>query len=240
MGAKTSIEWCDSSWNPWIGCHKISPACAHCYMFRDRTRYGQNPNIVMRTSDHTFNSPKRWKEPKRVFTCSWSDFFVAEADEWRADAYQVMLDAPQHTYLILTKRPERITPLDQHMLCGEKNIWTGVSVENARFYSRIETLRKLKPNLSFLSIEPLLGPMPDLDLDGIGWVIVGGESGAGWRPLNMEWVREIRDKCIEATVPFFFKQFSGFQPAIYGRLLDNREWNEYPEIKKGGSTSSRP
>lgn len=230
MSESTGIEWTDATWNPWVGCHKISPACAHCYMYRDRIRYGQNPEVVLRTQDYTFNAPLRWKEPKKVFTCSWSDFFVEEADQWRADAYKIILDAPQHSYQILTKRPERITPLDQHLISDQElKVWMGTSVENRRFYWRIEKVQQVNARVRFLSIEPLLGRMIDLPLEGIHWVIVGGESGPKFRPLNLDWVREIRDLCQVAGVPFFFKQHSAFNPGTKGRLLDGREWNEFPQ-----------
>lgn len=207
MSEHTRIEWTDATWNPWIGCRKVSPACAHCYMFRGQRSHGQDPGNVHRTTDHTFAAPLRWRAALKIFTCSWSDFFIEEADPWRLDAYNVMVfGAPRHTYQILTKRPERIPEREWPVLGMARNIWTGVSVENHAFYWRIDALRKIKPNLIFLSIEPLLGPMPDLALDGVGWVIVGGESGPGFRPLNLDWVREIRDRCVTAGVPFFFKQ----------------------------------
>jgi protein gp37 len=192
-------------------------------MFRDQERYGQNPNIVRRTSPSTFTAPLHWNEPQRIFTCSWSDFFIEEADPWRDDAWGIIAMTPQHTYQILTKRPERIPDEDY-----APNVWLGVSVENARFYQRVERLQKLQAAVRFLSIEPLLGPMADLPLDGIGWVIVGGESGPDFRPLNLEWVRQIRDRCTERGIPFFFKQHSALQPKKLGRLLDGREWNEFP------------
>lgn len=231
MGSKTAIQWTDATVNFWMGCHRVSPACAHCYMFRDMSRYGQHdPNRVVRTSDATFRAPLQWKEPRKIFVCSWSDFFIEEADKWRADAWAVMLGAPQHTYQILTKRPERIPEIDWPFLGMQRNVWTGVSVENARFYGRIDALRRVEPNLLFLSIEPLLGPMPDIPLDGVGWVIVGGESGPGFRPLNLDWVRQIRDRCVARGVPFFFKQHSGYRPGSMGRLLDGTEWSEFPKV----------
>jgi protein gp37 len=226
VGEKTNIEWCSATYNPWRGCHKVSPACAHCYMFREQTRYGNDPNVVVRASNATFYAPLKWREPKKIFTCSWSDFFIEEADPWRDDAWRVIQKTPQHTYQILTKRPERI----RANLWAMANVWLGVSVENKRFYGRIEELQKAPVDLRFLSIEPLLGPMPDLPLDGIGWVIVGGESGPNWRPLNVEWVRQIRDRCVERGVPFFFKQWSGLHPKGLGRLLDGRTWNEFPAV----------
>jgi protein gp37 len=230
MGANTQIEWTDATWNPWIGCERVSPACAHCYMFREQRAYGNDPEVVRRTKAPTFYAPLYWKEPRRVFTCSWSDFFIEQADPWRVDAYTVILGTPHLTYQILTKRPERIPEIEWPILGMARNVWTGVSVENRRFYWRIDALRKIRPNLLFLSIEPLLGRMPDLPLEGVGWVIVGGESGPKFRPLNLDWVREIRDRCQTAGVPFFFKQHSGFRPKQLGRLLDGREWNEFPAV----------
>jgi protein gp37 len=195
-------------------------------MFREQRLYGNDPNIVTRCTPHTFNAPLRWKEPRKIFTCSWSDFFIEEADPWRDEAWDIIERTPRHTYQVLTKRPERIRL--GHLRAGLKNAWLGVSVENNRFYSRIEMLQEIEIPVRFLSIEPLLGRMNDLPLDGISWVIVGGESGAGFRPLNLEWVREIRDRCLERGVAFFFKQHSGFNPKKLGRLLDGREWNEMP------------
>ena len=226
MGETTGIEWTNATWNPWRGCHKVSPACAHCYMFREQTRYGHDPNVVVRASPATFNAPLKWKEPRKIFTCSWSDFFIEEADLWRDDAWKVIHDSHHHTYQILTKRPERIP----NYTGWPSNVWIGASVENARFYSRIKELLRVPAPVRFLSIEPLLGSMLDLPLDGIDWVIVGGESGPNWRPLNVEWVRQIRDLCVKRRVPFFFKQWSGLHPKGLGRLLDGRTWNEFPAV----------
>lgn len=229
MGEQTAIEWTDATWNPWRGCHKISPACAHCYMFREQERYGNDPHTVVRCAPSTFNAPLKWKEPKTIFTCSWSDFFIEEADPWREDAWNVIRRTRHHTYQVLTKRPERI----HRVYTGwPPNAWLGVSVENARFYSRIKEIQTVPAIVRFLSIEPLLGPMPDLPLGGIHWVIVGGESGPNWRPLNLDWVRQIRDKCINERVPFFFKQHSGIHPKGLGRLLDGRTWDERPMMVK--------
>lgn len=242
MGEATNIEWArgphalGATWNPWRGCHKVSPACAHCYMFRDQKRYGRDPNVVVRAQSATFYAPLKWKEPHGIFTCSWSDFMIKEADPWRDEAMDVIRLAHHHTYLILTKRTERITsalPLG----IVPSNVWFGASVENARFYSRIDDLRSIswsqpaRPGIRFLSIEPLLGPMPDIPLDGIGWVIVGGESdpsAAKRRPLNLDWVRQIRDKCISKSIPFFFKQGSGPKPGM-NRILDGRTWDGIPK-----------
>jgi protein gp37 len=227
MGETTGIEWTDATWNPWRGCHKISPACAHCYMFREQRRYGNDPNLAVRASDATFFAPLKWKAPKRIFTCSWSDFFIEEADPWRVYAWQIMMKRPDLDFQILTKRIERIA--NPYWMLPIRNAWLGVSVENRRFYRRIEMLQKVQVQIRFLSIEPLLGPMPDLPLEGIHWVIVGGESGPKFRPLNLDWVREIRDRCLDRNIPFFFKQKSGLRPKSQDRLLDGVEWSQFPK-----------
>ncbi len=238
MGEHTGIEWTDATWNPWMGCRKVSPACAHCYAEREMTRYGREFGRVTRASDATFYAPLKWKEPRKIFTCSWSDFFIEEADEWREDAWRVMNLTLQHTYQILTKRPERIKlvgfwpGISFGIFPGR--FWLGTSVENRRFYKRIEDIQSVPAQVRFLSIEPLLGPMPDLPLEGIDWVIVGGESGRDFRPLNLDWVRQIRDRCVERGVAFFFKQKSAFHPKTEDRLLDGREWNEFPKAVASG------
>jgi len=229
MGKVSNIEWCDATWNPWMGCSKVSPACAHCYAEREMTLYNRDFDTVTRAKDGTFYAPLKWKEARKIFTCSWSDFFHPAADAWRAEAWSVIDATPRHTYQILTKRPERIQSFDAWS--WPANAWCGVSVENARFYWRIEELQKISVAVRFLSIEPLLGPMPDLPLEGIDGVIVGGESGAGFRPLNLEWVRQIRDRCVDRSVAFFFKQKSAFRPKMLDRLLDGREWNELPVLR---------
>jgi protein gp37 len=227
MGEKSSIEWTGATWNPWHGCSKVSPGCAHCYMYRDKKRYGQDPTIIRR-SKTAFDAPMKWRRPKTVFTCSWSDFFVQNADAWRPDAWEIIRQTPQHTYQILTKRPERIAdhlPNDWPF----PNVWLGVSVENTAFYSRIKILQKIPAAVRFLSLEPLLAPMPKLLLAGISWVIVGGESGPGCRPMQPEWVRDIREQCDRADVAFFFKQWGGLRKDLTGRVLDGRVWNAMPQ-----------
>jgi protein gp37 len=229
MGETTGIEWSDATWNPWYGCRKVSPACAHCYAEREMERFGKNFNVVTRAADSTFRSPEKWKEPRKIFTCSWSDFFIEEADDWRGYAWSVILGTPRHTYQVLTKRPERMVGRVPFDYAVPDNVWLGVSVENSHFEWRMSYLRAIHARVRFLSIEPLLGRMPNLNLDGIHWVIVGGESGICFRPLNLDWVREIRDQCVERGVKFFFKQHSALHPKKLGRLLDGREWNEFPE-----------
>jgi len=226
MGKTSLIEWTEATWNPWHGCNKISPGCAHCYMYRDKIRYGQDPARVSRGKT-TFELPLRWRQPRLIFTCSWSDFFIEEADSWRASAWDIIRATPQHTYQILTKRPERIAdqlPTDWPL----PNVWLGVSVENRRFYWRIAALRQVAAFVRFLSLEPLLEGMPDLPLDGISWVIVGGESGPRCRPIKVDWVCTIRDRCRDAGIPFFFKQWGGVRKQRTGRSLEGRIWNELP------------
>lgn len=232
MGRSSGIEWTEGTWNPWHGCVKVSPGCAHCYMYREKRRYGQEPSTVTR-SKTTFDAPLKWHEPRLVFTCSWSDFFIKEADPWRAEAWDIIRATPQHTYQVLTKRPERVAA---HLPKGWplENVWLGVSVENPRFFWRIALLRQIPSHLRFLSLEPLLAPMPSIPLEGISWVIVGGESGPKCRPIRVEWVREIRDQCVKAGVPFFFKQWGGPRKDVAGRMLDGRLWNEMPTRLKVG------
>jgi len=230
MGHISQIEWTEATWNPWHGCQKVSPGCAHCYMYRDKNRYGQDPAQIVRGKT-TFRLPIKWKEPRVIFTCSWSDFFIKEADQWREEAWDVIRSTPHHTYQILTKRPERIAshvPEDWPL----PNVWLGVSVENPRYYWRIGAVRETAAFVRFLSLEPLLAPMPDLPLEGISWVIVGGESGPQCRPMNPEWVCEIRDLCREAHVPFFFKQWGGKRKDVTGRTLEGRVWDEMPTCQR--------
>jgi protein gp37 len=232
MGKASAIEWTEATWNPWHGCLKVSPGCAHCYMYRDKMRFGQDASQVLR-SKSSFDAPTKWKESKVIFTCSWSDFFIEQADDWRDEAWEVIRSTPQHTYQILTKRPERIS---EHLPSGWPlgNVWLGVSVENPRFYKRVEILADIPAAIRFLSLEPLLAPMSRLPLKGISWVVVGGESGPRCRPMQAEWVREIRSQCMKAKVAFFFKQWGGPRKDVRGRVLDGRVWNAMPHRRTGG------
>lgn len=230
MGAESGIEWTDSTWNPWYGCHKISQGCKFCYMFRDMARYGRDANVVQRAASATFHAPLRWKEGRRIFTCSWSDFFIEEADAWRAEARGVILQTPQHTYQILTKRPERV---------GDywfENVWLGVSVENRAALPRIDILRTKSAGLRFLSIEPLIEDLGEIDLTGIGWVIIGGESGGNEaRKFGLAWARSIVAQCTAAGVACFVKQLGRL--AFDGDLIQFRagadpkggDWDSWPE-----------
>ena len=222
MSDRTRIEWTDATWNPWHGCHHVSPGCDHCYMFTAKRRYAQDPDVVVR-SKTTFRDPLKWTNPRKVFTCSWSDFFIKDADPWRDEAWAIVRATPQHTYQVLTKRPHLIARRLPWPAEGPAwpNVWLGVSVELVNFYGRIDELVKVPAAVRFLSLEPLLGPLPGLPLEGIGWVIVGGESGPGWRPMAVEWLEAIRDQCVAADVPLFVKQDAGPLTGRQGRLPED-------------------
>jgi len=238
MGETTGIQWTDHSWNPWQGCHKVSAGCKNCYMYREKKRYKQDPATVVQSSPGTFRGPLTWHEPALVFTCSWSDFFIEEADPWRPEAWAIIRQTPHLTYQILTKRPwaeyvkER---LPRDWKDGYPNVWLGVTVEDAENAWRVADLIRVPARLYFVSVEPMLGPVPLGYLTGaytqgrrVGWVIAGGESGPGARPTELDWARDLRDQCQCAGVPFFLKQLT-----IGGRLvkmpeLDGKVWAEMP------------
>lgn len=249
MGEKTGIGWTDSTWNPWMGCHKVSQGCKFCYMFREQERYGNDPNLVRR-SKTKFAEPLKWTDPRRIFTCSWSDWFIEEADEWRAEAWDIIRRTPQHTYQILTKRPGRIIanlPVDWGI--GYPNVWLGVTAEDqANADKRISQLLQIPAAVRFISIEPMIEPVDMRDFQPfrskiysgykkvrgilaghIDWLICGCESGHNARPMNIDWARDLRDQCVAAGVPFFLKQM-----VVDGKLtkepyLDGRQWLEFPE-----------
>jgi protein gp37 len=213
------VSWSDQTWNPFYGCLKVSKGCQFCYMYRDLGgRYGGNPSVVTR-SKTTFGAPLTWKAPQLVFTCSWSDFFIEQADEWRLDAWEVIRRRPQHTYLILTKRPERIA---DHLPQGWPWpwVWLGVSVETPAYLWRADQLRAIPAAHRFVSLEPLLADLGTINLDGISWVIVGGESGPQHRPMAIAWVESIVDQCARAQVPAFVKQASALRDGQQGQLSD--------------------
>lgn len=239
MSETTGISWTDKTWNPWQGCHRVSPGCAHCYMHTEKKRYGQDPTTVVRSKPPTFNAPRKWQEPAKVFTCSWSDFFIEEADAWRPEAWEIIRATPWLTYQVLTKRPERIAACLPEGWLGWPNVWLGVTVENADALWRAEELAGIPcaPGQRFMSVEPLLGPLgcdPFAESFSIrmtfGWVIVGGESGPGARPMNIEWAREVRDACRRWNVPFFMKQDSGPKPGRQGRIPDDLWVKEFPRV----------
>jgi protein gp37 len=212
MSEQTIIAWTEHTWNPWRGCTKVSPGCAHCYMFTAQARYGRDPARVIRTK--TWYQPIRWQRAaaaagriERVFTCSWSDWFHVDADPWRAEAWAIVKACPSLHFQILTKRDDRIVSnLPPDWGKGYPNVWLGVSIENDRHVYRADRLRDIPAAVRFISAEPVLGPMPSLDLRGIDWLIVGGESGPKFRPMDHQWARELRQKAKRAGVAFFFKQ----------------------------------
>ncbi|HPN94703.1 MAG TPA: phage Gp37/Gp68 family protein [bacterium] len=235
MASKTSIEWTEYTWNPVTGCSKISPGCRNCYAERMAKRLqamGQ-PNYAdgfkVRLHEHVLNAPLEWNRPSVVFVNSMSDMFHEDVPvEFIQKAIDVMRRTPRHQYQILTKRAERLEDISPSLQWPD-NVWMGVSVENNDYTYRIDHLRKTKARVKFLSIEPLLGSIPELDLSGIDWVIVGGESGPGARPMKREWVVEIRNQCVGADVPFFFKQWGGANKKKAGRKLEGRTWDQMPD-----------
>ena len=210
MAYESKIQWTEATWNPWHGCTKVSPGCKYCYMYRDKERYRQDPTTVIRAKD--FAKPLKWNDARLIFTCSWSDFFITDADEWRKDAWEVIRKTPQHTYQILTKRPSRILGnLPSDWGSGYSNVWLGVSVENSDYLARIDVLRAIPAKVRFISAEPLIGPLGEFSLSGIHWVIVGGESGNEtgsykYRPCNLNWIDQIIKTSKKWDVPIFVKQ----------------------------------
>jgi len=232
MGAKSKIEWTDATWNPWQGCHKISIGCKNCYMFREKQLWGQDPERVVRSADKTFYAPLRWKEPRIIFTCSWSDFFIEDADPWRDDAWDIIGKTSHHIYLILTKRPGNVW---DRWPWSFGHVWLGVSVEQQVYENRLKPLRHI-PGNQFISAEPLLGPIifsPFVLASGrIKWIITGGESGPDARPMKPEWALSIRDQCKRAGILFFHKQNGGNKKidGVWGGCeLDGKVYHEMPE-----------
>ncbi len=236
MADHSGIEWTDATWNPVTGCKKVSPDCKHCYAERLalRLRAMGNPRyrsgFAVTLQPDQLSLPLRWRQPRRIFVNSMSDLFhEAVPDDYIRQVFDVMTQASWHVFQVLTKRSERLAMLATS-LPWPPNVWQGVSVENTGYLRRIDDLRQVPAALRFLSVEPLLGPIADLPLDGIHWVIVGGESGPGYRKIAMEWARLIRDQCFVRTVPFFFKQAGGPNSRSGGRLLDGVEWNQCPDM----------
>lgn len=234
MATQSTIEWTETTWNPLTGCNKVSPGCKNCYaerMARRLKAMGQ-PNyrngFSLTLHDAAVSQPKAWKKPRLVFVNSMSDLFHPEAPlDFIERVFATMKDCPQHQFQVLTKRADRLIQLAPH-LPWPKNVWMGVSVESAPYRGRIDRLREVPAAVRFLSLEPLLGPLPDLNLSGIDWVIVGGESGPGARPMESSWVIDLRNQCNAARVPFFFKQWGGVRKAVHGRELEGRYWDEMP------------
>jgi protein gp37 len=275
MGGQTGISWTTSTFNPWVGCHKRSQGCAHCYMFREQIWRGQDPNIVRRTK--TWRDPFKWekiaaasRKPYYVFTCSYSDFFIEEADPWREEVWDIIRQTPHLTYQLLTKRPERLLECLPKTGNIPRNIWWGVTVENQENVERLTILENAlygkaiyetdgNPDpypLIWVSVEPMLSA---LDLSehlgcitcrrsktgnvihsnhpypyGLSWIVAGCESGPGARPMELDWVRNLRDQCVDSDTPFFLKQmlFDGQTPKVLVKtpILDGRTWTEFPEV----------
>lgn len=237
MSTQTAIEWTESTWNPVSGCTKISLGCAHCYAERMAKRlqamgqYRYRNGFALTLHHEAVEEPYGWKKPRVVFVNSMSDLFhEAVPVDFIRRVFAVMGDCSQHTFQILTKRSERLAELAP-LLSWPKNVWMGVTVENADYAYRIDDLRDVPSAVRFLSIEPLLGPLDDLALEDIDWVIVGGESGPGARPMKKEWVLSIQSNCQRANVPFFFKQWGGVHKKKAGRSLEGRTWDQRPQIK---------
>jgi len=235
MALNSAIEWTESTWNPITGCTKISVGCQNCYAERMAKRLqamGQRNyrnGFQLTLHESMLDLPLRWKKPQIIFVNSMSDLFhEAVPEEFIHRVFNTMKKANWHQYQILTKRSARLRQLSAQ-LPWEKHIWMGVTVENSDYIYRIDDLRQTHAEIKFLSLEPLLGPIPELNLEGIDWVIVGGESGPGARPMKPEWVIDVKNQCQKYGVPFFFKQWGGTRKKKNGRRLEGRYWDEKPE-----------
>lgn len=243
MVNRSAIEWTEVTWNPVTGCDRVSAGCDHCYALTLAKRlkamgvakYQQDgdprtsgPGFGVTLHPEALDEPYGWRTPRVVFVNSMSDLFHAKVPlAFIQGVFDVIADTPQHTYQVLTKRSLRLRRLADQ-LPWPTNLWMGVSIENTRVVSRVDHLRHVPAAVRFLSCEPLLGPLDEIDLEGIGWVITGGESGPNYRPMHLEWARGLRDACKQADVPFFFKQWGGRTPKALGRMLDGELWDEMP------------
>lgn len=236
MAQGSGIEWTESTWNPVTGCTKITPGCKYCYAERmaERLQAMGQPNYVngfhLTLQPHMLELPLKWKKSQAIFVNSMSDLFHEQVPlDYIQTVFDVMGRAHWHRFQVLTKRAERLAAVSPS-LEWTPNIWMGVSIERDEYRHRIDRLRRTGAAIKFLSLEPLLGPLTDLDLTGIDWVIVGGESGPHARPMDPAWVLDIRDQCRRADVPFFFKQWGGPNKKRAGRLLENKVWSEMPRL----------
>ncbi|USN99647.1 MAG: phage Gp37/Gp68 family protein [Phycisphaeraceae bacterium] len=254
MAQSSSIEWTESTWNPVAGCTPVSPGCLNCYAARMALRLEHMPNGTGRKyrgtakrardgrpvfsgritlDEASLDIPRRWRLPRIIFVNSMSDLFHEDVPrDFIERVFRVMVECPQHTFQVLTKRPERTLELAS-ALPWPANVWMGTSVETSAYYERIRLLQRVPASVRFLSCEPLLGPLRRLPLKGIHWVIVGGESGPGARPMRAEWVHEIKDQCLARDVPFFFKQWGGVNKKAAGRELEGRTWDRKPVVREG-------
>jgi protein gp37 len=245
MSDKSAIEWTEATWNPTTGCDRISPGCDSCYALtlakrlqamgnpkyqNDGDPRTSGPGFGLTIHPSALQIPYAWKRPRIVFVNSMSDLFHARVPlDFIRQVFAVMVDTPHHTYQVLTKRPHRLARIADK-LEWPSNVWLGVSVENPDQYDRIRNLREVPAAVRFVSCEPLLARLPDLPVGGIDWVIAGGESGFSARPVDPEWIRDIRDQCVAARTPFFFKQWGGIRSKSGGRELDGRTWSEMPKL----------
>ncbi|GCD99665.1 DUF5131 family protein [Embleya hyalina] len=243
MSDRSSIEWTEATWNPTTGCDRISKGCDNCYALTlakrlkamgaakyqaDGDPRTSGPGFALTTHASALTVPYGWRSPRTVFVNSMSDLFHARVPlPFVRRVFEVMADTPQHTYQVLTKRSRRLRQV-AGKLTWPPNVWIGVSVEDQASMYRVDDLREVPAAVRFLSCEPLLGPLTGLDLESIGWVIAGGESGPGHRRMDPEWAAEIRDLCVAARVPFFFKQWGGHTPKSNGRDLEGRTWDQMP------------
>lgn len=240
----SAIEWTEVTWNPVTGCDRVAAGCDNCYALtlakrlkamgaekyqNDGNPVTSGPGFDVTIHPKALDQPRRWRAPRVVFVNSMSDLFHARVPlSFVQDIFDVMAETPQHTYQALTKRAARMRKVADK-LDWPSNLWMGVSVENAEVVDRIDDLREVPAAVRFLSCEPLLGPLDNLNLAGIDWVIAGGESGPNHRPMDPAWVADIRDQCVDAEVAFFFKQWGGRTPKQHGRTLEGRTWDEYPK-----------
>lgn len=235
---KSLISWTDITWNPITGCTQVSSGCANCYAKKHALRLHGNPNkkvswkyrngFTLTVHPECLDEPLRWRKPRMVFVNSMSDTFHKDVpEEFIRELFNRMERSPQHVFQVLTKRAERLADLSQRLFWPE-NVWAGVTVESADYLGRLDALRCVPARIRFVSFEPLLGAIPKIDFTGIHWAIVGGESGPATRPMNLEWARQIREQCSAAGVAFFFKQVGGRGRGKGGKVLDGREWHEFP------------
>jgi len=243
MASRSAIEWTEVTWNPVTGCDRVSAGCEHCYALalarrlkamgvakyqRDGDPRTSGPGFGVSLHPDALAEPYGWRTPRVVFVNSMSDLFHAKVPlSFMQEVFDVIAQTPQHTYQVLTKRSLRLRRL-ANKLSWPSNLWMGVSVESEVVLSRVDHLRQVPAAVRFLSCEPLLGPLDQISLDGIGWVIAGGESGPNYRPMHLDWARGLRDACQAAEVPFFFKQWGGRTPKALGRQLDGQFWDEMP------------
>lgn len=250
MSDKSAIEWTNATWNPVTGCTRVSPGCDHCYALTFAERFRGVPGhpyqqgFDLKLWPERLALPRQWKKPRRIFVNSMSDLFHKEVpDDFILDVFSTMIEADQHIYQVLTKRPSRLANTDltekitrrifqkTGSVAWPHHIWLGVSIETSAYAWRADALRKVPVAIRFISAEPLLGPLDALSLNDIHWLITGGESGPGYRACNPDWVRSLRDRCQDAGVAFFHKQWGGRTPKTGGRILDGRTWDEFPQTR---------